>query len=770
MFCLALCVILISGCQNYNVPIAPTNTGTSPNGSITISPAGLVFVDVGRTRQMLVTITGDATGQGVTWALSGPGSLSNITTTSATYTGSMTPADTATITVTGVANPLEIASASVYMVPLPVINAGTLPTGTTGTAYNGNATVSNGSAPYNWSVVSGNLPPGISLSQASLSSIIFGGSATNGGTYNFTMQVNDVTSAVAKQSFTITMNNAVPVISTLAPSTAVAGAAAFPLTVNGSNFVTSAIVMWNGSPRTTAYVSSGQLTAAITAADVLTAGTATVTVVNPAPGGGTSNSASFTISAGPGANSAILKSLAGGGVNNSSVQGDFAFRFGGFSPQGMTAAAGSFTADGNGNIIGGLVDRTGVSSGSQHGLGLTGTYSIGTNNLGVMTLNFADGTTATYAMAVSSDGSARFIEFDASAGELSGTNGSGDMKKQDPSSLASLKIAGNYVFQLAGVDSQGARMAAEGAFTLNDAGAMSSGVADVNDAGTMANAPFTGNFAQTTSGARTAEIDFDPKANAGIVSGHLSLYPVSADEFFAVETDAAGQPLMVGSIVRQSATSFTSASFSGNGIVQATGFNNGETQMIFGMLNVDSTTGASALTAAQLSGGGASELNSKFTASVAANGRVSLAAAPGSVAADPIVYLVRPNAGFVLGTDASVMVGWTQAQTTGTISAASFKGTIAGASVFPAGPSMTQSVVSFAFDGRGSVSGTGATSGPGGQSLLPILQGTYSVGSGDIFMSVTWPLQTPQPMLIVSGGKLIVVPPDATYAPIVVQQ
>jgi hypothetical protein len=322
-------------------------------------------------------------------------------------------------------------------------------------------------------------------------------------------------------------------------------------------------------------------------------------------------------------------------------------------------------------------------------------------------------------------------------------------------------------------------MAAAGAFTVNDAGAMSAGIADVNDAGTVANAPFTGNFAQSTSGARTVEIDFDPKASVGIVSDHLSLYPVSADEFFAVETDATGQPVMIGSIVRQSAASFTSASFSGNGIVQATGFSGGETQMIFGMITADATSGASALSAAQLSGGGASELNAKYTATVGANGRVALTsiapaanAAPSSGSSSPIIYLVRPNAGFVLGTDASVMVGWTQAQsaTSSTISAASFNGTIAGASVFPAGPAMTQSVVTFAFDGKGTVSGTGATSGPNGQTLLPILQGTYTIGSGDIFMSVTWRLQAPQPMLILNSGKLMVVPPDATYAPIAVKQ
>ncbi len=137
------------------MPIAQSNTGTSANGTVTITPAGLIFVDVGRTRQMVVTVTSDPANQGVTWALSGPGSLSNITTTTATYNGSMNPGDSATITVTGVANPSEIASASLYMVPLPTITTTTLPGGTVGTIYNGTVTGENGAPPFNWSVSSG---------------------------------------------------------------------------------------------------------------------------------------------------------------------------------------------------------------------------------------------------------------------------------------------------------------------------------------------------------------------------------------------------------------------------------------------------------------------------------------------------------------------------------------------------------------------------------------------------------------------------------------
>jgi hypothetical protein len=46
---------------------------------------------------------------------------------------------------------------------------------------------------------------------------------------------------------------------------------------------------------TTKYVSSTTLTATVPAADIKTAGTASVTVVNPAPGGGTSAAKTFTI-------------------------------------------------------------------------------------------------------------------------------------------------------------------------------------------------------------------------------------------------------------------------------------------------------------------------------------------------------------------------------------------------------------------------------------------------------------------------------------------
>jgi serine protease len=91
------------------------------------------------------------------------------------------------------------------------------------------------------------------------------------------------------------VTNPVPAIAGLNPPSATPGGLAFTLTVNGTGFISSSMVQWNSSPRTTTYVSSTQLTAAITAADIAAAGTANVTVLNPAPGGGTSNVVSFVV-------------------------------------------------------------------------------------------------------------------------------------------------------------------------------------------------------------------------------------------------------------------------------------------------------------------------------------------------------------------------------------------------------------------------------------------------------------------------------------------
>ncbi len=100
-------------------------------------------------------------------------------------------------------------------------------------------------------------------------------------------------------TFTITApgQNPVPSISDIAPASAPAGGAAFTLTVNGANFMAGSQVRWNGTARTTTFVSASQLTAQISAADIIAGGPAGVSVFNPGPGGGLSNAVEFTVTA-----------------------------------------------------------------------------------------------------------------------------------------------------------------------------------------------------------------------------------------------------------------------------------------------------------------------------------------------------------------------------------------------------------------------------------------------------------------------------------------
>jgi len=99
--------------------------------------------------------------------------------------------------------------------------------------------------------------------------------------------------AVAQVSWAATGAPPAPAVTTLAPNSATAGGPAFTLTVDGTNFVSGATVLWNGAARTTTFVSAARVTAAIAAADVAAAGAVPVTVRNP--DGQTSNATTFTV-------------------------------------------------------------------------------------------------------------------------------------------------------------------------------------------------------------------------------------------------------------------------------------------------------------------------------------------------------------------------------------------------------------------------------------------------------------------------------------------
>ena len=89
--------------------------------------------------------------------------------------------------------------------------------------------------------------------------------------------------------------NPVPGITGIDPQSATAGLAELTLTVEGSDFVSSSTVQWNGTARPTTYVSNTRLTASVDQTALAVPGTKIITVLNPPPGGGTSNSLPFAV-------------------------------------------------------------------------------------------------------------------------------------------------------------------------------------------------------------------------------------------------------------------------------------------------------------------------------------------------------------------------------------------------------------------------------------------------------------------------------------------
>lgn len=124
--------------------------------------------------------------------------------------------------------------------------------------------------------------------------------------------------------FAMPVANPVPVLYPITPASVLPGSSAYTLTVTGEGFVAGATVNWNRGALATTFVSSSKLTAVVPAASLVTPGTATITVTNPAPGGGTSNFEYFVVQDAVTVNYFSSQSLTGS-VNLTSpiVGGDF---------------------------------------------------------------------------------------------------------------------------------------------------------------------------------------------------------------------------------------------------------------------------------------------------------------------------------------------------------------------------------------------------------------------------------------------------------------
>lgn len=81
-------------------------------------------------------------------------------------------------------------------------------------------------------------------------------------------------------------------VTSISPTSVSEAGPAFKMTVLGSGFSGSSTVQWNGSNRSTTYVSATELLAQINAADIAATGSASITVTNPGAGSSSSSGSS----------------------------------------------------------------------------------------------------------------------------------------------------------------------------------------------------------------------------------------------------------------------------------------------------------------------------------------------------------------------------------------------------------------------------------------------------------------------------------------------
>lgn len=101
--------------------------------------------------------------------------------------------------------------------------------------------------------------------------------------------------AVSSNAVGVAVSDMPLALASLAPSFVTAGGPAYVQTLVGTGFSADSTVRWNGSPRSTTFVSTTQLQAAVSAADIAAIGTASLSVANGGATPATSGALTLTI-------------------------------------------------------------------------------------------------------------------------------------------------------------------------------------------------------------------------------------------------------------------------------------------------------------------------------------------------------------------------------------------------------------------------------------------------------------------------------------------
>jgi len=429
------------------------------------------------------------------------------------------------------------------------------------------------------------------------------------------------------------------------------------------------------------------------------------------------------------------------GVNNAELKGDYAFSFSGMTTGGSGAstpfaAVGRYTADGAGNLTNGELDSNGVGPMEKAvALAFTGTYSIGADHRGVMSLNIPGGGTLAFAMMA--NGNAKFVEVDASGGH--GTVGSGSIEKVDITAFNTARITGDYAFGAAGLDQSNNRTAIAGRFTASGSGILSNGAADENLSGNFTTQNlFAGTYMVTDAATGRGVMTLPPLGGGALQNLDFAFYVVNGGKLFAMEMDAVSPvtPLLTGTVLQQQTPvgGFASTSLNGNTAMYLTGRTicpggaNAAPNVIAGLLSTNGV-GIASLTYDQNCGGGTSAVTGlSGTYSITGNGRATFRLGGAYVAA----YIVSSNQAFFIVPDSSVLFGLGEAQAAASFTNSAVTGRYAGSATSAAALGVTNFSGEFAADGAsptGNITGTEDIGAPNGPSLGVAVSGTYSISS-----------------------------------------
>ena len=163
------------------------------------------------------------------------------------------------------------------------------------------------------------------------------------------------------------------------------------------------------------------------------------------------------------------------------LKGQYAFSMKGKDSNGMMGRIGSIVTDGVGNVTSGVLDLT-TAKGSSTVLVNSGTYSVGADGRGTLSLTNTTAGTSTFYFSLASEARGFLVQSDSSAEAL------GEIDKQDTSAFAASAFSGAYVFGLSGVDSNNDPISIVGRFTSDGNGHLSNGLLDQNEDYTLTSA------------------------------------------------------------------------------------------------------------------------------------------------------------------------------------------------------------------------------------------------------------------------------------------